>query len=648
MKNPLYMLLLWIAFALPLKAEEVVLREANAMSDEAIQGSHTGSRRFARETDFDQFGALPVLHEGRIKPLSHFAYIALQHTHGASSFEDRSATAWLATTLFAPEQMAEKPLFPIRNDEVARSFGLEPNKAKRYSFQEVYPALTEKKAMVQALRQKDRNTLSAREAAVVRLHDRAALMLQLTEALSAIRPLEVSPRAREMLIKYEIPVGAREVITYLDMQPYRRDLEEALKAIYAARHHDESDGMYTDDDLAMGEFSYYLEVLATVSEYNETLRILPLSEEPSAEWVTPWQLIRSGNGTPKTTALMEQWQAMARAFHAQDAVQFDAAVAKAAALYAPYVEDQPLALEQLYHAVSWKWVAIGGYVLSLLCVALSWRLGAVSLAAIALTSHSFGLAMRILILERPPVTTLYESVLFVGWVAALLGFLWVLRSKHTEILAVGAGIAALLLFISPLYVEGDSLEMLVAVLNTNIWLATHVIIITMGYGASMVAGTLAHVALWKRGYRLQVIEETKILKPETYDLKPVFLITLIAALLTIVGTVLGGIWADQSWGRFWGWDPKENGALLIVLWIVWLLHARITKQLPEIGWLAFLAGLNIIVAISWFGVNLLGVGLHSYGFTESAVYGLIAFCLCELLVISFLTLRAIQQSKQQH
>ena len=152
-----------------------------------------------------------------------------------------------------------------------------------------------------------------------------------------------------------------------------------------------------------------------------------------------------------------------------------------------------------------------------------------------------------------------------------------------------------------------------------------VICITIGYGCALVAGTMAHAYLLKLsdtiGKKLQVA-------------------TLIALLFTAIGTILGGIWADQSWGRFWGWDPKENGALAIVIWLIWLLHGRITGHLKAVGFAACLAAVNIIVALSWFGVNLLSVGLHSYGFTDSAAIGLAVFCFGELLIITGLTIHA--------
>jgi ABC-type transport system involved in cytochrome c biogenesis permease subunit len=116
----------------------------------------------------------------------------------------------------------------------------------------------------------------------------------------------------------------------------------------------------------------------------------------------------------------------------------------------------------------------------------------------------------------------------------------------------------------------------------------------------------------------------------------IYKVSLLALLLTTVGTILGGIWADQSWGRFWGWDPKENGALLIVLWIIWMQHGRVSGQLPTLAFTAAAAFLNVIVALAWFGVNLLSVGLHSYGFITGIATALALFCVFETALIGTL------------
>ena len=106
-----------------------------------------------------------------------------------------------------------------------------------------------------------------------------------------------------------------------------------------------------------------------------------------------------------------------------------------------------------------------------------------------------------------------------------------------------------------------------------------------------------------------------------------------ALLFSFVGTVLGGIWADQSWGRFWGWDPKENGALLIVLWNAVILHARWGDYIRERGLMACAIFGNIITSLSWFGVNMLGIGLHSYGFMDQAFWALAWFIASQVVLI---------------
>src|SRR5262249_51640141 len=148
-----------------------------------------------------------------------------------------------------------------------------------------------------------------------------------------------------------------------------------------------------------------------------------------------------------------------------------------------------------------------------------------------------------------------------------------------------------------------------AVLDTNLWLATHVTTVTFGYGATLVAGFLAIV------YVVCGLMTPLLQKEQANSLaKMIYGVVCFATLLSFTGTVLGGIWADQSWGRFWGWDPKENGALLIVIWNALILHARWAGIIKQRGMALLAIAGNIVTAWSWFGTNLLGVGLHAYGF----------------------------------
>ena len=255
--------------------------------------------------------------------------------------------------------------------------------------------------------------------------------------------------------------------------------------------------------------------------------------------------------------------------------------------------------------------------------------------------HVSGIAARIYILDRPPVGTLYESVLFVSLICAVIGLITYAKSRK-PILALTSQIAALgLLSIAPTMLQNnDSLELLVAVLNTNFWLGTHVICITAGYGICIIGACLAH------GYMLLRIKDP-VHPLLDGAFQSIHKIGLVALLFTAVGTVLGGIWADQSWGRFWGWDPKENGALLIVLWLIWIQHGRLSGNIRPLGYVAGMAALNIVVALAWFGVNLLGVGLHSYGFTSGIAAGLAIFCIAETIIITALWIIIRIKQKQQ-
>ena len=240
-----------------------------------------------------------------------------------------------------------------------------------------------------------------------------------------------------------------------------------------------------------------------------------------------------------------------------------------------------------------------------------------------------GIITRMWLEGRPPVTNLYSSALFVGWAAVLLCLVLEKFFKNAiASVAAGAIGCATLIIAHHLSLSGDTLEMMQAVLDTNFWLATHVVIVTAGYSATFLAGFLAII------YLLRGLLSTTLDKATADSLgRMTYGILCFATLFSFVGTVLGGIWADQSWGRFWGWDPKENGALMIVIWNALILHARWGGMVKTRGIMVLAIGGNIITAWSWFGTNMLGVGLHSYGFKDAAAFWLISFVASQLLLI---------------
>jgi ABC-type transport system involved in cytochrome c biogenesis permease subunit len=244
--------------------------------------------------------------------------------------------------------------------------------------------------------------------------------------------------------------------------------------------------------------------------------------------------------------------------------------------------------------------------------------------------HSWAILARMHILQRPPIINLYSTAIFIGWGCLFLGLIIEAIFQRGIGNAVGAVAGALTSVIAHnLSTDGDTMEMMRAVLDTNFWLATHVVIINFGYAATFVAGIVGAIFILMGVF-------TRALRPDRLRVlgQMIYGIVCFATLLSFTGTVLGGIWADQSWGRFWGWDPKENGALLIVLWNALILHARWGGMIKQRGLAALAVAGNVVTAWSWFGVNMLGVGLHSYGFMEGAAFWLIAFDVSQLALIA--------------
>lgn len=353
---------------------------------------------------------------------------------------------------------------------------------------------------------------------------------------------------------------------------------------------------------------------------NAYFKVIDLDNDGgNGAYASPWQTIAQGLGSPKTASQFNAWNTLVHAYHTQDKDTWNNAVST---LSKPSLS---FTLERVYTSFQPISVAIGLYIVTCLLIFIGKFTPTLPLQTLSLYTgvtaiiiHIFILIVRILILDRPPVGTLYESMLFVSWIVGICGFWY--RQKHHGFYGLTCFMSGLILLLSFHFKpNGDEFPLLEAVLNTNFWLATHVICITIGYGWCLFLSLVAHLALWHKKTIVTMVQLQKLV--------------ITSLLFVIIGTLLGGIWADQSWGRFWGWDPKENGALLIALWIIWLIHGKMSGHIKHVYYLAGLAFLSVIVALSWFGVNLLSVGLHSYGFIEGIAFGLFAFCAIEITII---------------
>jgi ABC-type transport system involved in cytochrome c biogenesis permease subunit len=368
------------------------------------------------------------------------------------------------------------------------------------------------------------------------------------------------------------------------------------------------------------------------------LQVIPLNHGEG--WISPWDFLGMGSSGGANSQLIQLWRQMAITYAAGDDKQFDISSREYLAVVDSSLSPQTLKLvhkfplELIYEASApFVWARVF-YILVFIFFIISfaspsnlwYNLGLLSLMA-GFIPHMMGLIVRIIIMARPPVTGLYETFIFVSFITVLLGLCIEYFNRQWLGLVTAAICGTVLLFIAGKYsAEGDTLKMLVAVLNSNFWLATHVTTITMGYGATCVAGILGHIWLIQSS-----LSKKKEVLEQTY--KTTLGIMGVALTLTFLGTNLGGIWADQSWGRFWGWDPKENGALMIVLWLAILFHAKFAKMIGPLGLAVGCVIGMMVVMWAWFGVNLLSIGLHSYGFTSGIANALIVYAIGEILFL---------------
>ncbi len=516
-----------------------------------------------------EFRRMAVMDQGRLKPLDTFARNLLKQFSGRARPEGIDACEWLSRVLFAPGASAADAVFLVRQPELLDAIGVTNRGRGRYTHAQLRPGLR-------------------------RLHELA---------------FRGSSRDEKDLDRVEF---------------------EALRLFYnlSAYH-----GLLHAFAFALGGES----AAGGAGGASSLPAVIPLAGD---RWLSPGRALAGGTPLPAMVqAEISLLATAARAYGRNDPAAFDRALAGFnRSIRGRQGPDTPrpwkISLEVLYNRANPFFMAGLAYGLALLFLLLAMacrcspvtRMAAWSVAA-GFLAHTLGIAARMLISGRPPVTNLYETFVFVAWTAAALGLVAARLQKRGPGLAAGALAAAALLSVSGRHaLEGDTMGMLTAVLDSNLWLATHVVTIALGYGGCVVAGIIGHVLIIQavRGRNDAVAGTARLL----------YAVLAFGLVFTVIGTLMGGIWADQSWGRFWGWDPKENGALLIIAWCAALFHSRLAGWIGPVGLAAGAVGSLVTVALAWFGVNLLGLGLHAYGFTSGAMRGLLAFLAVELVFLA--------------
>lgn len=584
------------------------------------------------EIDYTAFGQTPIHMNGRVQPLDAVARNALLSMRYKRTFLDENgkktpAIVWLTELLMEPHLSHERPVFKITDEDVRSLLQLPSKPSKRsktmiallgpgsahfyYSYHELAPTLDKIREQAKQASEIESELQSRFQKAV----------LQLARALTTYTGLSQS------LHHGQVASFSEEL----------KDLEAFAPQGIDAVNKRQAGGGFDED-----AFDKIMNVGYLYQGFEQSSRFLTIpAKEASGElsWQKTSYVLRQILQEGQASEIVRSYASVVDAFRNGDAQSFNEHVR---ALHADLNAVDPslvsdAGVEQIFNFLEPFYIASVGYVMAFLAVVISWvrwpqrmNQAAFWLISACAVIHTIGIAFRVYIIGYAPVTNLYSSAVFVGWGAVLLAMCLEKVFKNSIGNATAAIIGFLTLLVAHhLSADGDTLTMLMAVLDNNFWLATHVIIITLGYSATFLAGSIAFIFI------LMSLFSNRIDKKSARAFgSMVYGIVCFAILFSFVGTILGGIWADQSWGRFWGWDPKENGALLIVIWNAIILHARWAGFARTRGIMAMAIFGNIVCSWSWFGTNMLGIGLHAYGFMDKAFYYLSAFVALNLLVIA--------------
>jgi ABC-type transport system involved in cytochrome c biogenesis permease subunit/tetratricopeptide (TPR) repeat protein len=551
---------------------------------------------------------LPVVDGGRLKPLdtvvrTQLRIVSYRETYTDNSKRSQPAIKWyVESAMVNPSELgeiADVRIFRIENDQIRELLELQQREGLRYSLNEMRKGFERFDRAVENALTKDQKNRDLYDNKVLELsrHVKGYFDLCIGKA-----PLIVPPKG-------EAPWRAvSSVLT--DGQEVAR---EAMLAKARAK------GYPTDINQLTRE---------------QQIEMVGWLEDGLMEQI-------------QKEALLPAWQELLSAYRSKDSKRLEKAIDSYEKALEGRVSPEELARVQfeayLNQTAIYFWCTVLYIGIGLFLCMCSWlflvisrplaegiRRGVFLMLLLTFFAHAFMMLSRMYLMDRPLVfvTNLYSSAVFIGLVAVMVCLVVELLFP----LGIGNIVACVIGGVTSiighnLAMNGDTLEMMQAVLDTNLWLATHVTTVTFGYAATYVAGVVGLLYLGVSifvhlldkplgardsfGYQFQAT-----LTVDRAFSHVMYGIICLAMLMSFLGTVLGGIWADQSWGRFWGWDPKENGAVLIVIWNAMILHARWAGLVKTRG-IAILAIMgNMITTWSWFGTNQLSVGLHAYGFDK--------------------------------
>ena len=513
--------------------------------------------------------SLPIQHHGRIKPFDTFARESLREIYGKDHYKGQSAVESLLLILMIPDVWSQSPLIVVEK-EIKKTLD-EPLKKKHFSFEE--------------------------------LNKNQSLLLQLSE-------LQALKQSGE------------------ELDPYFQKLENLQNRMLIFS------GIQTGFLIRL-EPSKSQDLWLSLNELNLK------KQEKFKELISIYASFIVKNWSQKEEKLKSSKISRASKDHA-NSLNFQKTMTDFRALLKSnsLVSPSKIKAEVFYNTLKpfqKAWIFYLCFLIALILISVfkksSYFKYTMVFSGVAFIFHALGMLLRSYIMSRPPVSNMYETVIWVPFVALIAGFIFYLRGNRWPFIAGNTlGFFCLLLSSLAPHVLDGRLQTLEAVLRSSFWLSTHVLTITMSYSFFFLAFVLGDMALISF-----LINKNDSFIKKMYQ--PIYRLIQWGLIFLAGGTILGAIWADYSWGRFWGWDPKESWALITFLAYLALLHGKLVGWIKAFNMALLSVLLFFVVIMAWYGVNfILGAGLHSYGFGSGGieyVFGFfilhIALCLVSLI-----------------
>ncbi len=532
--------------------------------------------------DVHTLESLPVQDAGRIKPLVTVTQETLQLIYGKSKYEGKPALDIFTTWILVPEPWMNKEIIKIDHHGLKDALGF-PKEKKYFTPEEIGS------------------------------HQRLNILFG---------DLQVRSQRKEKLNAYYQAIQRLEgqLLTFYG-------ITRGGVKIFPPASGEESDDWKSLRDMEAAPSEAFFKMLATNSiiftgeSFLKEQKKLPDSEQSKNKIEeTKKQIEKAKSELPSQIAA---FTALAKE-HGGDK-------------YPDFTDMQTEVHYQKLKPFFWTWIlyllAALLFVISLLTCEKPLRLAGSALFVGAFLLHSYGFLLRCLITGRPPVSNMYETVVWVGWGVVLFAMIFGFRRSKTWILLVGSVVATLCMIVAdfaPVILD-STLQPLEPVLRSNLWLTIHVMTITLSYAAFFLAFGIGDYGVFL------YLKNRAANKAKIRELAQVaYHCIQVGVVLLTAGTILGGVWADYSWGRFWGWDPKKTWAFIALMGYIAILHARLAGWVKDFGMLAGSIVSFSLVIMAWYGVNfVLGAGLHSYGFGAGGIEYVSGFVALHLIYVGY-------------